>query len=264
MSPGPQSALTTDSDSFASALDAGELDRCLRLLRTGSQTGPDEVERNCRLAEALFHGGRRAFALAGGHAHILDFCAWLFSNGGAYAEAAEAYRGLLAAQPDWVEGYRHASGALAAVGLVEEAIGCAVRASSLAPENHEFAIHAAELLQRVGRFDEAATLLRQSAAAGAANAAVLRVLSGIEMLQGRIEKAIAAIEQAITLSPGEPEYHLHHAHLLLRRHDFAAAQQALAAATAMAPSDPAIRRAEVELLAGQGRLAAAPRWPALC
>ena len=251
---------------FASALSAGDLDGCLRRLRTDRTADLAAAERNCRLAEVLFHAdrgdealecGRRAFALADGHGHLLDFCAWLFSNCDCHGEAAEAYRRLVALRPDWVEGYRHASGALIATGAIEDAIAYGLKACELAPLSAEFAVHAAELLQRAGRFDEAAAVLQAAATEAAPDPLLLRVLSGVEMLRGRIASALAAIEQAIAAAPERAEYHLHRAHLLLRRHDFAAAAQALVEAAALAPSDAAVARAQVELFAAEGRLAAA-------
>lgn len=252
---------------FGSALSAGELDACLLLVRFQTCVDQAAIERNRRLAEALFHAGRRedalacgrrAFAVAAGNGQILDFCAWLFSNSGCHREAVEAYRRLLALRPAWVEGYRHASGALAAIGAVGDAIACAVTASELAPWNAEFAIHAAELLQRAGRFDEAAALLRNTKASlEAPHPLLLRVLSGIEMLRGWSDAALDAIGEAIAAAPDRAEYHLHRGHLLLDRHDRAAAAEAFGEAAALSPDDPAVRRAQVEWLAADGRLAAA-------
>jgi hypothetical protein len=78
-----------DNEAFSSALSAGELDACLQLLRSYGDHAPVAVALNCRLAEALFHVGRRdealecgrrAFALAPGDPETAHFCAWLFSN----------------------------------------------------------------------------------------------------------------------------------------------------------------------------------------
>jgi tetratricopeptide (TPR) repeat protein len=252
---------------FEPALSAGALDGCLLILRAEPSDAPSVAERNCRLAEALFHAGRRddalecgrrAFGMADGHGHVLDFCAWLFSNCGCHAEAATAYRRLVVLRPDWIEGYRHASGALAAIGAINDAIACAVAASQGAPQNGEFAVHAAELLQRAGRLDEAAARLRAAAEVSAApDPVLLRVLSGIEMLRGRSAAALAAIEQAIGADAQRAEYHLHRGHLLLGRHDRAGAAEAFGEAAALAPDDPAVRRAQIEWLGADGRLAAA-------
>src|SRR5207248_6116307 len=124
-----------DLDTFSSALGAGEFDVCLRLLRN----------LNCRLAEALFHSGRRddalecgrrAFASAPYDADAAHFCAWLFSNCGCHQEAAAAYERLLALSPDWAEGHRHLSGSLAATGDLDGAVAHALRAAELMPEDN--------------------------------------------------------------------------------------------------------------------------------
>src|SRR5436190_9623333 len=135
--PSPALASITDDVSFSSALSTGELDTCLLLVRDTAGAHPNTAELNCRLAEALFHCGRRDDALECGRralslgeaAGVLDFCAWLFSNSGRHDEAAAAYRRLIRLRPDWIEGYRHASGSLAAIGALDEAISYATAAS---------------------------------------------------------------------------------------------------------------------------------------
>jgi capsular polysaccharide transport system permease protein len=186
-----------------------------------------------------------------------EFRGWLFSNCGLHREAAEAYRRLIVLRPAWIEGYRHASGSLAAIDAHDEAIEYGLTASELAPQSSEFAIHAAELLQRVGRFDEAADVLRRAGTVDRPDADLLRMLSAVEMLRGHFETALAAIEQAIAAAPDRAEYRLHRAHLLLRRDDRSGAAEAIGEAAALAPDHPAVRRAQIMLLAADGRLAAA-------
>src|SRR5262249_31324622 len=146
----------------------------------------DAAELNCRLAEALFHCGRRDEALACGERargcandrpHILDFCAWLFSNCGHHGRAAEIYKKLVRLRADWVEGHRHASGSLAAMGEIDEAIAYGIKASDLAPRSAEFATHAGNLLIHARRYEEAENYLRRALAIEPENASVLRALS---------------------------------------------------------------------------------------
>ncbi len=160
-----------DRSAFARALDRGALDDCLDFLRQKNRNGSGEAELNCQLAEALFHAGRReealecgrrASAAADGEDTVAHFCAWLFSNGGAHTEAAEAYRRLLHRYPNWVEGYRHLSGSLAASGDREAAIAVAVKASDLEPANFHFALHAGCLLLDAERIEEAMPYLERA------------------------------------------------------------------------------------------------------
>ena len=46
--------------------------------------------------------------------------------------------------------------------------------------------------------------------------AALRLLSAAQMLRGRIEEALDAIDRALALAPETAEYHLHRANLLYR------------------------------------------------
>jgi hypothetical protein len=78
-----------DLETFSAALGAGEFDVCLDLLKDCKNGRGELVVLNCRLAEALFHSGRRdealecgrrAFALAPNGRDTAHFCAWLFST----------------------------------------------------------------------------------------------------------------------------------------------------------------------------------------
>jgi ABC-type polysaccharide/polyol phosphate export permease/Flp pilus assembly protein TadD len=248
--------LLIDHDTFSSALSAGELDVCLRLLRNPRGTHPTSAVLNCRLAEALFHSGRRddglecgrrAFASAPYDADAAHFCAWLFSNCGCHQEAAAAYERLLAFSPDWAEGHRHLSGSLAAAGDLDGAVAHALRAAELVPEDNGTAIHAAELLLRRGDLEGAAALVRAAAARQPGDERVLRVLSAIEMLLERLDAALAAIDAALAITPENAEYHLHRGHLLYRRGDVEAAAAAFAAAAALDPENAAAKRAQMTL-----------------
>ena len=204
-----------DRSAFARALDRGALDDCLDC----------EAELNCQLAEALFHAGRReealecgrrASAAADGEDTVAHFCAWLFSNGGAHTEAAEAYRRLLHRYPNWVEGYRHLSGSLAASGDREAAIAVAVKASDLEPANFHFALHAGCLLLDAERFEEAMPYLTRANDIEPENPSVLRALSAADHALGRPDEAIDLALRAASLLPADSGIAMHAAELLLR------------------------------------------------
>jgi len=245
-----------DLDTFSSALSTGDLDVCLDLVRTPGAADPAAALLNCRLAEALFHSGRRAdalecgrraFALGPDDREAAHLCAWLFSNCGCHQEAAAAYERLLALSPDWAEGHRHLSGSLAAAGDLEGAVAHALCAAELMPEDNGTAIHAAELLLRRGDVEHAAGLVRGAAAREPSDDRVLRVLSAIEMLLDRLAPALAAIDDALAIAPENAEYHLHRGHLLYRRGDVEAAAAAFATAAAIDPANAAAKRAQMNL-----------------
>jgi len=123
--------LAIDQSTLSRMLESGALDSCLDYLRHGGVANPDIAWFICRLGEALFYRGRRgdavecgrsAFAVAAHDTEVMHFCAWLFSNCGCHAEAAAAYERLIERNPEWVEGYRHASGAFAAIGDIARAL----------------------------------------------------------------------------------------------------------------------------------------------
>ncbi|HTW50747.1 MAG TPA: tetratricopeptide repeat protein [Stellaceae bacterium] len=326
--------LAIDQSTFTDALGNGALDICLDYLRRSEIDGTEGARLACRLGEKLFHAGRAgdavecgrlAFFAAANDNDVAHFCAWLFSNSGCHAEAAAAYEQLIADRPDWVEGYRHASGAFAAIGAGDRAIELATRASDLAPANFDFAyhagcllldaerieeasiyltravaiepqsagalralsaaghaldrpdealalalralalapddnglaIHAAELLLRAGRIDEATGLLEAATTRDPKNAILWRLVSAAESQRDNPQAALAAVDIALHLAPDEAEYHLHRGHLLYRAGDFAAASEALNQAAALDPKSQAARRGQLDLLLAEGQIAEA-------
>ncbi len=214
---------------------------------------------DCRLAEALFHEGRRTEAVeccrralpaVGDDPAMLQICAWVFSNCECHAEAASAYRCLLELCPDWADGYRHLSGSLAALDRIEEAIAPALHAAALAPRDADIAVHAAELLMRRRRAEEAVELLRARAAVG--DPQLFRVLSAAEMLCGRLEAALAAADRAVAGAPDNAEYHIHRGHLLWQLGDIAAGAAALDHAAALDPANREVKRAQLSLYLAAG------------
>lgn len=322
-----------DVEAFGSALNAGVLDRCLADLRRADPDKQSDAGLNCRLAEALFQEGRRDEALecvrralpwAASDVEMLRICAWVFSNCRCHAEAASTYRRLVELCPDWIEGYRHASGSLAAIGQLDEAVADGKKASDLAPQNLEFALHVGSLLLTAGRYDEAAGYLGRAAALepdntsalcdlaaachalGRSKAAIalalraaalspgdnriaivaaellmgngradeaaellhkaavepadprlLRVLSAAEMLRGRLEAALDAVDRALAGAPDISEFHIHRGHLLWRLGDLAGAAMALDRAAALDPASPELKRAQMSLYLAAGLISEA-------
>jgi len=242
---------TIDHFVFDRALERGALDDCLHFLRT--ENGPAEATArlNCRLAETLFHGGRRdealecgrrAFDIAGDDDAIAHCCAWLFSNCGLHAEAAQAYRQLLRLHPDWAEGYRHLSGSLAASGDSGTAISFAVTASDLAPGNAEFAIHAGCLLLDAQRAEEAGLYLARAIDIEPNNPLVLKALSAVGHALDRPDEAIVLALQAAELAPSDSDVSIHAAELLVRSGRIEDAIGLLHAAVRRDPENPILWR----------------------
>ena len=210
---------------------------------------------------------------------------WVFSNCDSHNEAAAAYRRLIELCPDWIDGHRHLSGALAAAGRIDEAIAPAMTAAVLAPDNAEFALHrgraavgsaarrgsgrlgdarrrggaGGELGHRNRRRRGADALRpgrggREPAARASAESRprLWRVLSGAEMLCGRLDGALDAAERARGAAPDNAEFALHHGHLLWRRGDMSEAAAAFAGAARLDPGGRDIKRAQMSFYLAAG------------
>lgn len=253
------SSSAINAASLSSALATGAADACLDYLRRADPDKPDIAEWNCRVAEMLYHDGRqpeavecgeRAFAVAAGLPHILDFCAWLFSNSERHDLAAQAYHGLISQRPDWIEGYRHLSGSLAACGDIDAAIDYAARASDLLPSHPEYALHAGRLLAGAGRFPEVIAYLGRGVAAAGDEPAMWRDLADLARRCGRLAEATDLALRATEMAPDDAETAIHAAEMLIvaGRYDQAATVlQRSAPAT-----DPAVFRvlSAIEMLRG--------------
>ena len=243
--------LAIDQSTFTDALGKGALDVCLDYLRREEIIGPEGARLACRLGEKLFHAGRAgdavecgrlAFSAAANDNDIAHFCAWLFSNSGCHEEAAAAYEQLIERRPDWVEGYRHASGAFAAIGAGGRAVELAMKASDLAPENFDFAYHAGCLLLDAERIEEASLYLACAVAIEPQNPRALRALSAAGHALDRPDEALSLALQAAALAPEENDLAIHAAELLLRAARIDEAAALIAAATARDPADALLWR----------------------
>jgi len=217
--------LAIDPHDFSRALENGALDTCLDYLRRQNVEGSDAAQLACRLGEKLYYAGRGAealecgriaFAVAANDNSVANFCAWLFSNSGCHAEAASAYERLLEQHPDWIDGYRHASGAFEASGARQKAIDFAITAAGSAPDNYDFAYHAGSLLLAAQRALEAEAYLLRALAIEPRKPEALRALSANYHALGRGDEALSLALQAIRLAPRDNALAVHAAELLLR------------------------------------------------
>jgi tetratricopeptide (TPR) repeat protein len=143
---------------------------------------------------------------------------------------------------------------LATVGRDAEAIGHLARALELAPEQRGTRLKLADTLARSGRFAEAIGHYDRLLAGvddDTATPLLTRRAAALVNL-GRGDEALAAYRRAVATAPDDPSVRLRYAEALefLGRGGEAAAERRRAAALSSASGEP------VELLAGQGRLAA--------
>jgi tetratricopeptide (TPR) repeat protein len=214
------------------AIAAGDLAAARTELASAALATCRRAALECRLGEAYFYRGQRddalacaraAFALEPGGEAVADFCAWLFSNCGRYAEAAAAYERLLDYRPSWAAGHRHLSGSYAAAGDLERAIEHGVRASELEPASAEFALHAGLLLANYELHRDAIVYLSRADAIAPGDPVVLRTMAEAALAEGERAAAVELSVRAYALAPQERRFAHHATEMLLRARLFAEA-----------------------------------------
>lgn len=204
------------------------------------------------LERAIFHG-RKASDLDPNSFEFAFHAACLLASAGRHAQSV-AYL-VRAAALDPANGcvLRHLSAVLFALDQHEHAVALAVRAAALAPSDRLCAHHATELLLRTERYDEAAAIIIVAIETQGEDPAGLRLLSATQMLRGRTQDALDAIDRALALAPQTAEYHLHQANLLYRLGRLDEAAQAFGRAAALDPANPDTKRSQLTVYFDSGR-----------
>ncbi len=186
-----------------------------------------------------------------------------------YAEAARYLGRAASLEPDNPDALCELAAAYHALGDSDAAVALALRAGALTRGdtpgdilgNNRIAIHAAELLMRCGWAEEAAELLHAAAGtavgADAADPRLFRVLSAVEMMRGRFEAALDAVDRALAGAPEIAEYHIHRGHLLWRLGDLSGAALALDRAAVLDPASRDLKRAQMSLYLAAGQVSEA-------
>jgi ABC-type polysaccharide/polyol phosphate export permease/tetratricopeptide (TPR) repeat protein len=213
------------SGSFAVA---GDLDRAIQHAARASELDPASVE----------------FAVHAGA---------LLTNAGLHRDAFNYFARAVGIAPDDPDVLRRLSDSAFAIGDRECALDLALRAYALMPGERAHAHHATELLLRSDRLDEAAELMAASLAADETDAVGYRLLSAAEMLRGRPEPALDAIDSALAITPDVSEYYLHRGNLLYRLARFDEAADAFRRAAAIDPENPAAKRSQLTVYFDAGK-----------
>ncbi len=213
------------SGSFAVA---GDFDRAIQHAARASELEPNS-------AEFAVHAGS------------------LLTNAGLHRDAFDYFSRAVGIAPDEPDVLRHLSACAFAIGDGERAIALALRAQALMPGERAHAHHATELLLRSHRFDDAAEVMTSTLAVDEADPVGYRLLSAAEMLRGRPEPALDAIERALAFDPDAAEYHLHRGNLLYRLARFDEAADAFRRAAALDPENPAAKRSQLTVYFDAGK-----------
>jgi capsular polysaccharide transport system permease protein len=177
----------------------------------------------------------------------------LLEAAGRHAEAAALFTRAALIDPADAGALRRLSAIAAFLDEPAKALDLALRAFALGPEDRDVALHAAELLMRSARHDEAAAIIRARVVLDPADNVAWRLLSAAEMLRGRLAEAVAAIDDALNAAPDLAEYHLHRGNLLYRLGEFEAAAAAFGRAVALDPANPDAKRSQMTVYFDAGR-----------
>jgi len=205
-----------------------------------------------RLDRALIHGSR-ASDLDPTSFEFAFHTSCLLQAAGRHSEAIDYLMRATALDPADVGVLRHLSAALYALEQTEQAVTFALRALALAPTDRHCALHATELLLRAERCDEAAAIMLDAVNTHGDDPIALRLLSAAQMLRGRTEDALDAIDRALRLAPETAEYHLHRANLLYRLGRLDEAALAFGHAAALDPSNGDAKRSQLTVYFDSGR-----------
>ncbi|MDI4642907.1 ABC transporter permease [Rhodoblastus acidophilus] len=161
--------------------------------------------------------------------------------------------------PQAAEAFQQLSAAADNLGRPDYAAKLALRAWRLDPKNEHRGFAAAHLFARAEQWDAAIAVLRKMEEAIPPSAALHRTLSGFLGHTRRFEEAVKAGDAAVALDGDNPEYRIHHSHMLMQLGRIDEANAAIARAIELDPSNLVARRHAVSLLVEKGDLGQALR-----
>jgi ABC-type polysaccharide/polyol phosphate export permease/tetratricopeptide (TPR) repeat protein len=205
-----------------------------------------------QLDRAIAHG-LRACEGEPGSFEFAFHAGCLLETAGRHAEAAGLFTRAALINPTDAGALRRLSAIATFLDQPAKAVDLALGAFELAPEDRDIALHAAELLLRSSRRDEAAAIVSAWVVLHPTDNVAWRLLSAAEMLCGRLPEAVGAIDHALAAAPDLAEYHLHRGNLLYHLGDFEAAAAAFERAATLDPANPDAKRSQLTVYFDAGR-----------
>jgi len=176
---------------------------------------------------------------------------------GRFADAAEAWREILACKPGFAEGHVNLGNALAAQGCHQDAIASYRAALTLRCPFPEADYNLGNALKNLGRLNEAIVCYRAALRARPDFAAALYNLGNTLREAGRREEAIAAFRRAIAVKADFAQAYGNLGTLLYEDGNLKDAEAALRRATALAPAYAEAHHNLGQVLHNSGRADAA-------
>lgn len=234
-------------------MQRGQFVRAAQLLAPAQIAHPGDVTIRANLAEARYHSGDPAGALAlcDDHAIADDASGRLLRLGAYFAQETEdynravtLYRQIVSARPDDWSSWNNLGNALGSLGDFDGAIAALSKAASIRPTDPAIGINLANTHAARGDHDTAIAQLAQLAEANANDVDALLALFVIYTRQGREDDAYAMMAEAARRAPGTAQIRLDYAQEAAKHQDYAVAEREYEAALTL---DPALGPAFVGL-----------------
>ncbi len=187
------------------AAQAGDEAGAIPYFRRALAAAPQDLAMRINLATALVSTGAldEAGTVSAGFAEpkLLRIAAWVHQQQGRVAEAADAYRALLAAGPEDFEGWNNLGNVLAEAGELDAAIEAFRTAIRLRPDIVEMVINLSDVFARADRSWDRQAMMREAARVSPDDARIQTELGLAEAGVREFEAAEAAFRAAIRLDP---------------------------------------------------------------
>ncbi len=183
--------------------------------------------------------------------------AFAAEKAGRPAEAAAAYREVLALRPDDASAYHHLGIIAARLQHLDEAVDDLDHAARLAPQEAGYHVALSEVQRRLKRFEQARDVAQRAIALQPGLAAAHLALGQALADLGRIAEADRALSQALTLAPRSADALSAMARLRQRQKQFGRAEALFADAIRTRPTDANLFIQFGDCLAEQDKLTGA-------
>lgn len=225
-------------------MQRGQFARAAELLAPALLANPGDVTIRGNLAEARYHIGDPAGALAlcedtaisaDPSGRLLRLGAYFAQESADYARAVSLYRRIVAAQPDDWSSWNNLGNTLGSLQDFDAAIAALDKAVELRPGDRTIRINRANTLAAKGDIDSAVTQLTELAEQAGSDEQPLLALYAIYTTQGREDEAYAAIAEAARRAPDVAKIRSDYGQEAAKRQDYAIAESEYEAALALDP-----------------------------
>lgn len=175
---------------------------------------------------------------------------------GNYAQAAEEFKSVVEAQPDWPGGHRMLGQSLLKLGRSQEALTHLRKAYDLGPDDVSVQLVLGQAYVQTGRYRDAAELLGTINAASlpkAQQAALHQLLAVSLDKTGQTSRAVQEMGRAVALNSNSASLQYQYGSMLFNNGDTARAVAALEKAASLDSSDPKKQKAYADTLVRYAR-----------